>query len=104
MKNTLKEIWKNRKQIFEGISNSIIRDQTVEHISALRMDICKNCSLYDSTGSGCMISGTQPCCDENKGGCGCSLKLKTKALSSDCPLGKWKALISEEEEDKLDNL
>jgi hypothetical protein len=100
----LKKIWKNRKQIFEGITNSIIRDETVEHIATLRLEICKSCTLYDTIGSGCMVSGTQPCCDESKGGCGCSLTLKTRALSSDCPLGKWKALITEEEEDKLDNL
>jgi hypothetical protein len=35
------------------------------------------------------------------GGCGCSLSLKTRALSSECPLGYWKAVLSEEEEDKL---
>jgi hypothetical protein len=30
MKNVLNLIWQNRSQIFEGIKNSIIRDETVE--------------------------------------------------------------------------
>jgi hypothetical protein len=46
------------------------------------------------------MKGTQPCC----GDCGCSLTFKTRSLSSDCPQGKWDALITEEEEDKLDEL
>lgn len=48
-----------------------------------------------------MVPGTQPCCNQDKGGCGCSLKLKARALSSECPKGKWKAEITEEEEDQL---
>ena len=35
------------------------------------------------------IPGTQPCCGE----CGCSLDFKTRALSTECPLGEWKALV-----------
>jgi len=50
---------------------------------------------------GCMFPGTHPCCDKNKGGCGCSLVFKTRSLSSDCPLNKWKAVLTQEEEDKL---
>jgi hypothetical protein len=46
------------------------------------------------------MKGTAPCCNE----CGCSLGFKTRSLASDCPLGKWEALMSEEEEDALDNL
>ncbi len=65
------------------------------------MQICNECDLLDVQGEGCMVPGTQPCCNENKGGCGCSLSLKTRALSSDCPLGKWEAILTEEEEDKL---
>jgi hypothetical protein len=94
---TLKTLWKNRKQIFEGVTNSIIRDEYVEDVSKLRMEVCNGCS---SKGDECVVIGTHPCCNE----CGCSLAFKTRALSTECPLGKWKALMSEEEEDKLDNL
>jgi hypothetical protein len=97
MANKLKTIWKNRKQIFEGITNTIIRDEYVEDVSKLRMEICNDCT---SNGDECVVIGTAPCCNE----CGCSLAFKTRALSTECPLGKWKALMSEEEEDKLDEL
>ncbi len=97
MKSNLKEIWKNRKQILEGITNSVIRDEFVEDVARVRRELCEQCP---SKGDECVMPGTAPCCNE----CGCSLAFKTRSLSSECPAGKWKALISEEEEDKLDNL
>ena len=97
MANSLKQIWKNRKQIFEGITNSILRDEYVESVSRLRMEACDVCP---SKGDECVVIGTAPCCNE----CGCSLTFKTRALSTECPLGKWNALMTEEEEDQLDNL
>ena len=78
MGTTLKEIWKNRSKIVEGIKNSIIRDEFVEEVATLRHAICNEC--------------------------GCSLGFKTRSLVSDCPLGKWEALATVEEEDVLDNL
>lgn len=65
------------------------------------MEVCVKCSLFDLQGVGCMIPGTQPCCNEKLGGCGCSLSFKTRALSSECPKGYWKAELTEEEENKL---
>ncbi len=99
-KNIIK-IWKNKGAILEGITNSIFKREDVEEIAQHRMQICQECDLLDVQGEGCMVPGTQPCCNEKKGGCGCSLSLKTRALSSDCPLGKWEAILTEEEEDKL---
>ena len=99
-KNIIK-IWKNKGQIFEGITNSIFKKEDVEEIAQHRMQICNECDLLDAEGEGCMVPGTAPCCNEKKGGCGCSLSLKTRALSSECPLGKCGADISVEELDKL---
>jgi hypothetical protein len=99
-KNIIK-IWKNKGAILEGITNSIFKKEDVEEIAQHRICICKACDLYDIDGEGCIVPGTAPCCNEKKGGCGCSLSLKTRALSSDCPLGKWEAELTEEEEDKL---
>ena len=96
----LKEIWKNRSQIYEGIKNSVMRDDFVEDVSFKRNAICQSCEKYDPKGVKCALPGTQPCC----GSCGCSLVFKTRSLSSDCPLDKWKALISEEQEQKLEKL
>lgn len=65
------------------------------------MSICRQCKLFDIEGKGCVIPGTQPCCNENLGGCGCKLSLKTRSLSSNCPLDRWNSVMTEEEEDLL---
>lgn len=93
----LKKIWKEKYKIMEGIKNTIIRDELVEDVARIRQETCDTCT---SKGIECVVPGTAPCCNE----CGCSLTFKTRALSSDCPLGKWKAICTEEEEDELDNL
>jgi hypothetical protein len=62
------------------------------------MTICKTCILYDEIGDGCMVKGTGPCCNQDKGGCGCSLEFKTRSLSSSCPKDKWLAELTVEEE------
>ena len=97
MKNTLKLIWNNRKEILEGITNSVIRDETVEEIARLRYSICDEC---EHKGRKCAVKGTAPCCNE----CGCSLLFKTRSLSSECPVGKWDAIATEDEEDAIDKL
>ena len=87
----------------EGIANSVFKKEHVEEIAQQRMQICQMCALYDVQGDGCLVSGTQPCCNEKMGGCGCSLGFKTRSLSSLCPLSppKWEAVLSEEEEEAL---
>ena len=90
-------IWKNRGLIMEGIKNNMFKTAHVENIAFFRNEICKNCEFVDIVGSKCALPGTQPCCSE----CGCSLKLKTRSLASDCPKGFWKAELTEEEEKAL---
>jgi hypothetical protein len=94
---SLLNIWKNKSQILEGIKNTVIKNQFVEEVSQERYSVCDNCP---SKGDKCAVPGTAPCCNE----CGCSLTFKTRSLSSECPLGKWQAVLTEEEEDKLENL
>jgi hypothetical protein len=94
-------IWKNKGQIIEGITNSVFKREDVEEIAQQRMQVCMNCALYDVQGDGCMVPGTQPCCNEKMGGCGCSLGFKTRSLSSACPKGYWDAELNEHEEDQL---
>jgi hypothetical protein len=96
----LAKIWKNRKQIMEGVINSVIRDEFVEEIAAQRLESCKSCVRKDDEGSSCVVPGTQPCCNL----CGCSLAFKIRALSAECPDLRWHALLTEEEEDKLNAL
>lgn len=104
LRKNLIQIWKSKGQILEGIANSIFKREDVEEIASHRIEVCKKCSLYDTIGTGCMVKGTEPCCNMALGGCGCSLKFKTRSLSSFCPHPdgpKWDAEMTQEEEDKL---
>ena len=96
MGNLIK-IWKNRNQIAEGIKNNIFKSEHVEDIAFYRNEICRSCEFIDVKGTKCAVPGTQPCCSE----CGCSLRLKTRSLSSNCPKGFWEAELTQEEEDLI---
>jgi len=84
----------------EGIKNSIIKNEYVEFISNERMVVCNECPSLDKEGNHCVVPGTNPCCEV----CGCSLGYKTRALSSSCPENKWTAVISVEDEEKLNEM
>jgi hypothetical protein len=101
LKENIIKIWKAKGQIVEGITNSIFKKEDVEEIAKHRMSICHFCDLYTEDDKGCMVVGTSPCCNQDKGGCGCSLNFKTRSLSSECPKGHWKAELSQDEEDQL---
>jgi hypothetical protein len=91
------EIWKAKGLIFEGIKNKIFKQEHIEEIAEMRMKICEGCEFLGTTSKSCVMPGTAPCCSK----CGCSLTLKTKSLSADCPAGKWATILTEEEDDKL---
>jgi hypothetical protein len=104
LKENIIKIWKSKGQILEGVTNSIFKKEDIEEIAQERMQVCTKCALYDMQGVGCMVPGTSPCCNQNKGGCGCSLAFKTRSLSSACPHpdgSKWEAELTQEEEDQL---
>lgn len=92
MKGIIK-IWKNKGQILDGIKNNIFKQEHIEEIANERWVICKGCPLLDEKGSKCLVPGTGPCCSS----CGCSMKLKLRALGSECPENKWDAVLSHEE-------
>jgi hypothetical protein len=96
-------IWKSRNQIIEGIKNAVFRKEDVEEIAHERELICRSnkCGSFDLSGEGCMVPGTQPCCSQLTGGCGCSLKFKLRSLSSFCPKGYWDKVLNEKEEQQL---
>jgi hypothetical protein len=101
LKENIIKVWKAKGQILEGVKNSIFKSADVEEIAQQRMQICEACQLYTTDDKGCMVAGSTPCCDQRQGGCGCSLGFKTRSLSSECPLGKWIAELTQEEEDQL---
>ena len=101
LRKSIIQIWKSKGQILEGVTNSVFKREDVEEIAKVRMEICYFCDLYTESDEGCMVVATSPCCNQKLGGCGCSLKFKTRSLSSECPMGHWKAELSQAEEDML---
>ena len=97
MLKKIKNIWKNKRLILEGMFNYYFTRKKIEKIASYRYDICSTCPLIDLKGDKCEVPGTQPCCSS----CGCSLKYKTRSMSSACPEGRWFAVMTEEEEDDL---
>lgn len=97
MVNKIKNIWKNKWLILEGIFNYYFTRKKIKRVAMWRIEICESCPLIDIKGSKCEMPGTQPCC----GDCGCSLAYKTHSMSSACPRGRWFAIMSEEDEDML---
>ena len=95
---SLLDILKNRKLILEGITNNLFKKEHVEAIAGERWAICKECKYLSKDSKGCSIPGTELCCSD----CGCSLGFKLRSLSSSCPKEYWDALMTEEEEDKLE--
>ena len=90
-------IWKEKGKIMEGILNYIFTREDVEDVARERMTICTECEHLDKIGKSCEVRGTKPCCAL----CGCSLRFKIRSLSSDCPAGKWESLMTQQEEDML---
>lgn len=93
----LKYAWKNRKKIWDGLWFTLFPTDYTELIASKRLLVCLDCSDIDLVGDKCFVNGTQPCC----GVCSCKLAWKTRALSEECPLGKWKAKMTEKEEDEF---
>lgn len=95
----LTKIWKARKLILEGITNTVFKKQFVEDVYQYRLDICKKCEHYNGE---CEVPGSGPCC----GACGCSLKFKLRSLSSACGLEEidedplWLPVMKQNEEDE----
>ena len=93
------EIWKKKGLILEGLKNSIFKSEHVEEIAKQREAICNTCEYIDRSGKDCMIPGSQPCCSL----CGCCLHMKQRSLSSECDKKFWTAVLSEQEEDLLND-
>jgi len=85
------------KGILEGAWNSVFVKQKIEEIAGKRNEICKGCSMNsDHAKRFNKYKSFRP--DFHCTVCGCDLHLKTRALSQECPLGKWVAHVSQEEE------
>lgn len=96
------DIFQKRKQIFEGIMNTLFTSKDVEEIAAKRMEVCNSCPHIDREGSKCFVVATKPCC----GICGCKLGYKVRSLSESCPDPdgeRWEAILSPDEEAEVNS-
>ena len=92
---------KNIDKVYEGVKNKMFKRSYIEDIANYRWKQCKTCPHLDIKGTKCALPGTKPCC----GKCGCSLDLKLRSMSTDCPLKgdekKWDVIMDAEQESML---
>lgn len=87
----------NFSQIYEGWKNNLFPAADMkEHIKQVgkeRMAICEECEFISTKHES--VRPDVHCIE-----CGCTLAAKTKCLSCACPLNKWKAVVSSQEEEE----
>lgn len=83
--HSLSKIWKNRRNIWEGLWNSMFSSKPIKKMALERKVICEVCPHLDKTGDKCFVPGTQPCCSL----CGCKMAWKWFAPKEDCDDNRW---------------
>lgn len=83
----------NFKNILEGAWNSVFIKEEIEKVANERLAICATCENR--------AKRSFPPFDYHCKLCGCNLEMKTRSLSESCPISKWKAEVSEEEDNKI---
>lgn len=66
----------------------------IKRVSEERLAICNECEHHSKN-----KKTLRP--DDHCTHCGCTLSAKTKCLSCSCPLEKWVALVSSDEEEQI---
>lgn len=90
----------NLRGILEGMWNSIFIREEIEKVANERQAICKDCPMNSDHAKRFNKYKTfRP--DYHCVSCGCNIVGKTRSMSEYCPLGKWDAQMSKEEEDEL---
>ena len=81
-------------QIFEGWRNNLVPPskikKEIEKVSDERISICESCKFHSKN-----YKSVRP--DAHCVNCGCTLSAKTKCLSCECPTGKWKKALTDEQ-------
>ena len=89
-------------KIYEGWKNKLIPPkhlkQLINDTAVLRTDICRECE-HDSLNT----EHSPLRFDEHCTICLCTISAKTRCLSCSCPLEKWKAVLTDEEEEEIIN-
>lgn len=88
----------NFSQIVEGWRNKLIPPahlkELIDATSEQRINICLSCEHHSKN-----HKTLRP--DDHCTNCGCTLSAKTKCLSCSCPLKKWEAILSDEQEEQF---
>jgi hypothetical protein len=87
----------NPKHIIEGIINTVQAKEEIEKIASERREICAGCKFNSNNDDKKRIRPDAHCTI-----CSCNLTLKTHSLSSSCPINKWPAVATEEEDEEID--
>ena len=95
----------NWSEIYEGWRNKLIPPKRlklkIEETAILRTDVCRSCQ-WNSINN---VDANPLRPDEHCTVCLCTISAKTRCLSCSCPLKqpKWKAVITNEQEQEIKN-
>ena len=85
-------------QIIEGWKNNLLpaeqEKELIQQVSDSRMLVCNECEHISTK-----HKSVRP--DVHCVNCGCTLAAKTKCLSCSCPINKWSAVLTKEQEDEI---
>lgn len=91
-------------EIYEGWRNKLVPPahlkKVIEETTKERMNICMGCPHYSENAkkNGYKTIRTDVHCSD----CGCTLSAKTACLSCECPMNKWKAVLSHEQQQEIE--
>lgn len=93
--NLIRKAWKNKKQIVEGLTNTIFHKPALDTIISQRLQQCRNCNFYSENAKKTGYKTRRP--DIHCINCGCNIELKTSCMSCSCPLSppKWESIPSQ---------
>jgi hypothetical protein len=92
----------NLKNILTGAYNSIFIQEEIEKVAKEREKICSDCEWQSENSKLRGYKTFRPdvyCTD-----CKCNIHMKTRVLSEQCPMKKWLAEVTDEEDDKIQEM
>lgn len=87
----------NIRHILEGLQNTVFVKEEIEKIAEERYAVCKTCKHNSSNSQEAILRPDEHCLK-----CKCNLHMKTRSLSSYCPIGLWASVSTAEEESLID--
>jgi len=89
-------------KIYEGWKNNYFPPEELKEVIAsaqgFRLEICKTCPEHSANKKEASIRWDDHCTN-----CGCTLSAKTACLTCECPLKKWVAVLTDEQQKEILN-